>query len=411
MLEFLGFAVLGTGMGVFTGLIPGVHVNNIAPMLVGLAASSVLSPMQAIALIVAMMLTHTFIDYIPSTFLGVPDEGTALSVLPAHRLVHQGRGYEVIRLTALGSLGALMLSAALVGPMLLVIGPAYESINPHMHWLLLAIIMVMFALERSWKSIWWAVMIFLLSGMLGILTLDTNLGASDTMLMPLLGGLFGVSVLLASMKGQGKLPKQRITEEPMSLRSNARSIFAGTSAGALTGIIPGVGPAQGTVLTQLATRSGGTRDFLVGVSGVNTAKALFSFVALYAIGRPRSGAAVAVSQIIDVGANELLLLTGIALFSGGLATILHLYIGKLATKHIHRLPYRAMCITVVASVIGLSLYYSGAVGLLVLATATAIGLLPATVGVKRTHCMGVIILPCILYFAGLKSAVMSAIRL
>lgn len=411
MLEFLGFAVLGTGMGVFTGLIPGVHVNNIAPMLVGLAASSVLSPMQAISLIVAMMLTHTFIDYIPSTFLGVPDEGTALSVLPAHRLVHQGRGYEVIRLTALGSLGALMLSAALVGPMLLVIGPAYESINPHMHWLLLAIIMVMFALERSWKSIWWAVMIFLLSGMLGILTLDTNLGASDTMLMPLLGGLFGVSVLLASMKGQGKLPKQRITEEPMSLRSNARSIFAGTSAGALTGIIPGVGPAQGTVLTQLATRSGGTRDFLVGVSGVNTAKALFSFVALYAIGRPRSGAAVAVSQIIDVGANELLLLTGIALFSGGLATILHLYIGKLATKHIHRLPYRAMCITVVASVIGLSLYYSGAVGLLVLATATAIGLLPATVGVKRTHCMGVIILPCILYFAGLKSAVMSAIRL
>lgn len=411
MLELLAFAALGTGMGVFTGLIPGVHVNNLAPVLVGLAAGSILAPMQAIALIVAMMLTHTFIDYIPSTFLGVPEEGTALSVLPAHKLVHEGKGYEVIRLTALGSLGALMLSAALVGPMLLVIGPAYESINPHMHWLLLAIIVVMFALERGWKSIGWAIAIFLLSGMLGVLTLDTNLGAGDAMLMPLLGGLFGMSVLLVSMKGQGKLPEQHITEEPIRLRSNARSICAGTSAGALTGVIPGVGPAQGTVLTQLATRSGGTRDFLVGVSGVNTAKALFSFVALYAIGRPRSGAAVAVGEIIDVGANELLLLIGIALFAGGLATILHLHIGKLATKHIHRLPYRAMCIAVMVGVTGLSFYYAGLVGLLVLATATAIGLLPAAVGVKRTHCMGVIILPCILYFAGLKEGVLSALGL
>jgi len=411
MLELLAFATLGVGMGVFTGLIPGVHVNNLTPMLVGLAAGSVLAPMNAIALIVAMMLTHTFIDYIPSTFLGVPEEDTALTVLPAHRMVLEGKGYEAVRLTALGSLGALMLSAALVGPLLLVIGPAYESINPHMHWLLLGIIAAMIVLERKPKAMLWAVVIFLLSGFLGVLALDTNLGVGDGMLMPLLGGLFGMSVLLVSMKGPGSLPKQHITEEPIEIRSSVKSVCTGTSAGMLTGIIPGVGPAQGTVLTQVATRSGGTRDFLVGVSGVNTAKALLSFVALYAIGRPRSGAAVAVGEIINVGANELLLLIGIALFAGGLATIIHLRLGKLAAKHIQRLPYRTMCVVVMVSIVGISFYYAGLIGLLVLATATAIGLLPTAVGVKRTHCMGVIMLPCILYFAGLKGGLLSALGL
>lgn len=137
MIEYLGFAVLGIGLGTFTGLIPGVHVNNIAPLMVGLTAGSALDPYQGTSLIVAMMITHTFLDFIPSTFLGVPNKDTALSVLPAHKFVLKGKGYEVIKLTALGSLGALLLSAGLAGSMTPVIGSVYESINPHMHWLLL----------------------------------------------------------------------------------------------------------------------------------------------------------------------------------------------------------------------------------------------------------------------------------
>ncbi|KXB09468.1 hypothetical protein AKJ35_00800 [candidate division MSBL1 archaeon SCGC-AAA833F18] len=64
-----------------------------------------------------------------------------------------------------------------------------------------------------------------------------------------------------------------------------------------------------------------------------------------------------------------------------------------------------------ASIIVFSIYYAGVWGIPILATATAIGLLPAAVGVKRTHCMGVIILPCILYFAGLKDVVLAALGL
>jgi len=411
MFDVLAFTALGVALGIFTGFLPGIHVNNLTPMLLALAVGSAFAPMTLAAAIVAMTITNTFISYIPATFLGAPEPGTELSVLPAHRLLMQGKGYEAIKLTAIGCFGGLLLSAALIWPMLLFIGPAYSAIRPQMHFLLAAVVIVMVALEKSKAGIFWAVAIFLLSGFLGLLSLDTNLIRGDVALMPLLSGLFGVSTLLLSLGNTGSMPEQRIDDGPLEMRRDLKPLFAGTAAGALTGIIPGIGPSQGTVLAQLATRSGGTREFIVSVSGVNTAKALFSFVALYAIGRARSGAAVAVEQLMEVGFKELVFLVGVALFVGGIAVILHMKLGRFAARNIGRLPYRATCIAVIASIVGLTIYYSGLIGLLILATATAIGILPAVVNVKRTHAMGVIMLPCILYFAGLKGSVLAALGL
>ena len=408
MLDLLAYTLAGIGLGMVTGLIPGLHVNNLTPFFVSLAAGA---STNIAVLVVAMSITNVFISYIPSTFLGVPEEGTELSVLPAHRLLLEGRGYHAIRLTAIGCLGGLLLSTAILLPFLVVITPAYDLICPQMHWLLISVVVVMIALERSWKGRTYAAGIFLLSGMLGLLTLDTNIMLGDAALMPLLSGLFGVSVLLPSITGCSSLPEQNIDDDSIDLRSSARPLCAGTAAGAITGVIPSIGPSQGTVMAQLATRSSGAEEFLVSVSSVNTSKALFSFVALYAIGRARSGAAIAVGEIMDFGGTALVLLVGVALLSGGIAAVLHLKIGKLAARYMDRFPYRALGIAVLIFMIAMTIYYAGISWLLVLATATAIGLLPATVRVKRTHAMGVIMVPCIAYFAGIKGGLLAALGL
>lgn len=412
MLEILAYVCIGLAGGVFTGLIPSIHVNNLTPILVGIALSSNSSPIYMCVAIVAMMMTHTIISYIPSTFLGAPEEGTALSVLPAHKLLLEGRGYEAIRLTAFGCLGALILSAGLILPLNLFLNKTYEIIQPQMHWILISVVAIMIALEKSLTGILCAMAIFLLSGLLGILALDASLLQGETALMPLLSGLFGISVLLTSIMQKSSIPKQDVDENsPIEFRSKVKALITGTGAGILTGIIPGIGPSQGTVLTQIVTRSEDSRDFLIAVSGVNMSKALFSFVALMAIGKPRSGAAVAVGELIKVGPEELVILVGSALVASGLAAIVHLKLGKIAAKHMGKLPYRKMCVAVIASIVVLSAYLCGIVGIVVLFTATAIGLLPAATRVRRTHCMGCIILPCILFFAGLKGAVLSLLGL
>ncbi len=407
-MEVLAFALAGVGLGVVTGLIPGLHVNNLTPFLVALAAGA--SAGMA-ALIVAMSIANVFINYIPSTFLGAPEEGTELSVLPAHRLLLEGRGYQVIKLTAIGCLGGLIISSALAMPFMMVITPAYELIQPHMHWILAAIVAAMILLERSWKKATWATALFLASGLLGLLTLDTNLLPADTALMPLLSGLFGVSVLLPSLTSCGSLPEQHFDEEPVSLRSSAKSLCAGTIAGTVTGVIPSIGPSQGTVMAQLATGSSGTEEFLVAVSSVNTSKAIFSFIAIFAIGKARSGAAIAVGEILGSGSIGPLLVIGVVLLAGGITAIVHLKLGKLAARHMGRFPYRGMCAAVLVFMIALTFYCSGLTGILVLATATALGMLPAAANVKRTHSMGVITLPCILFFAGAKDLVLGSLGL
>jgi len=403
----IAWMLFGVILGVITGLIPGLHVNNLTPAFVMLAGGS--GSIEIASLIVAMSITNVFVSYIPSTYLGVPEEGTELSVLPAHRLLLEGRGHYAVKLTVFGCLGGLLVSAVILFPFLMLVKPAYGAIKPNMHWLLLSVVAVMIATERSPEKVVWACLIFLLSGFLGLVALDGKILKSEAALMPLLSGLFGASVLLPSIASDCRLPKQKIgSEEPKQV---GKPILTGTIAGAVTGIIPGIGPSQGTVLAQLACGGDGTENFLTTVSSVNTSKALLSFAALYAIGRGRSGAAVAVGQILIIGTSELLVMVGVSLFAGGIAALLTLKLSKAMAKGISKVPYRKMCVAVLALVTALVFFYSGLVGLLVFAVATSVGVLPALVSVKRTHAMGVIILPCILFFAGAKDTVLAAIGL
>ncbi|NOZ59643.1 MAG: hypothetical protein GXO66_08755, partial [Euryarchaeota archaeon] len=102
------FALLGCACGVFTGLVPGLHVNNVVVILVS-ASALLLERFELwslLSFIVALSVTHSFVNYVPAIFLGAPQEDNVLATLPGHRLLQEGRGYEAVRLTVLGGLGA-----------------------------------------------------------------------------------------------------------------------------------------------------------------------------------------------------------------------------------------------------------------------------------------------------------------
>jgi len=47
-------------------------------------------PVVLVVFIIAMSVTHTFLDALPAIFLGAPDADQVLNVLPGHRLLLQG---------------------------------------------------------------------------------------------------------------------------------------------------------------------------------------------------------------------------------------------------------------------------------------------------------------------------------
>ena len=100
----LGCAI-GILLGTVSGLVPGFHSNTLASVLLSLQGLLValLGPEGLAAALFSSLVTHTFIDSIPSTYLGIPDPDNALSVLPAHALCLEGLGEEAVRVAALGS--------------------------------------------------------------------------------------------------------------------------------------------------------------------------------------------------------------------------------------------------------------------------------------------------------------------
>src|SRR3989338_7903949 len=127
--ELLIAILIGCFFGIITGLTPGVHVNLVAVLLVSLSGYFLgfTSPIVLCTFIVALAVTHTFLDAIPSIFLGAPDADMALNVLPGHRMLLQGMGYEAVKLTVVGSLMALIFTVILI-PFALPFVPAIHKL-------------------------------------------------------------------------------------------------------------------------------------------------------------------------------------------------------------------------------------------------------------------------------------------
>ena len=124
MMELFIVFLLGTFIGCFCGFVPGLHPNSTIPVV--FAFSFLFQPIEAAVILVSAGVANSFVSFIPAIFLGAPEAGSALSVLPGHRLLMQGRGFEAVRLTVIGGMGAMFL-AVLMLPLFSVYLP-YEKL-------------------------------------------------------------------------------------------------------------------------------------------------------------------------------------------------------------------------------------------------------------------------------------------
>jgi putative membrane protein len=408
---------LGFFLGLCSGLTPGLHTNNFAALMLALSPAFIemgFHPFDLAAAILAASIAHTFLDIIPSIFIGAPDADTALAVLPGHQMMLDGRGIEAVRLSALGSASSILVALALIVPLSLLFGTFYETFMDHVAIVLLAIAALMILTERGrvvegqgslvhLKYKIFAVVLFLTSGYLGLFAFGhqdlarSPWGFRPEVLLPLLGGLFGASVLLLSLASKSEIPAQRNAGFDLPARTIGRSAFLGGLAGSVVAWVPGVTPAVATVVTRLGSQ-GSDREFLVSVSGVNTANALFTLVALLVVGRARSGAAVAVEELVDMDGRILLMMVTIVLFVSILSYFATLSAGRVAARMVRRLNYRMICISVLAFLTVLTFCFAGPFGLFLYFISTVVGLVAPFAGIRKTHAMGVLMVPLLDYY-------------
>lgn len=396
-LSVLFATVVGIILGTFTGLIPGVHTNLITVIMLSLVPflSNYVSLLFLTIIIISMAITNTFLNAIPAIFLGAPNEDTILSVLPGHRLLLQGRGYEAVMLTVIGSLASLILVLALFPLFALIMKIIYESIKNYIAYILIAAAAFLILREKSSRV--WAFFIFFLAGILGLATL--NLPNLKEPLFPLLSGLFGTSLLITSINQNAKIPKQSISTPVISSSLGYKATFTATFIGSLASFLPGLGPSQAAILGSQITKNLGDKGFLILVGGLNTVNITLSLLTLYILNKARNGAVLAVSRILEIyNYNHLILFIGCTLLSAGVSTILAAKLTKYFSILIEKINYKILCLSIILFIVILVTIISGPLGFLILVVSTFVGMLPTFRNIGKNHLMGCLLLPVILYF-------------
>lgn len=397
LLEVIVAIIIGCLFGIVTGLVPGIHINLVSVLALSLSPLlfQITTPLIVSVFIIAMAITHTFLDTIPSIFLGAPQEDTALSVLPGHKLLLQGRGYEAVMLTLIGSLFSLILIIILSPLIAIIISKIYPFLSKIMGYLLITVCIILILKEPRSKS--WALIVFLLSGVLGIATLTMpNLKSP---LFPLLSGLFGTSMLTTSLLQKVNIPKQKIGEINVDKKTATKAISSSLVSGGLCSFLPGLGPSQAAILGSQFTKNLKSEGFLILVGGLSTINMVLSILGLYVIDKARNGAIVVVSELLgEFNMSHLILFFGVAMVAAGIATFLTIIFSKLFSNIMSKVNYNALCVSVICLITILVALMSGPIGLLILVVSTALGIVPVEANIGRNHLMGCLLLPVILYF-------------
>ena len=375
----LGEFLLGVLAGTITGATPGLHVNTVASMVYAL---NKFKGFGFVIFVYTMGLIHTFLDPIPSTFFGVPDEDTLLSVLPAHKLVLKGRALEVINISLKASSLAVIF-AFLFLPLYFILAPQYNPKIGKCFILFLTILLVL--TEKGIKKVV-ALFVFLISGVLGILIDYLPLREPY---FHVFVGLFGIPTILYSLyKDSDTIQLGRDTIE-MKTSSLVGFSLLGTFLGMFASLLPAFTSSQAALMGSFISKD--ERSFLTISFSVNTANFFFSLFNFYITGRARNGImAVIRDSYYNLSSKEMLILILLSISAVSFVNIYGLKLAKIFGILVSSVNYRILNLFVMMFMVSLSFYFDGWIGVLVLMTASLIGLFPLLLGVKRTNCMGVL---------------------
>ena len=454
LLSVLASAVAGTIVGFAAGLVPGLHMNNIAATLTAYAGGAIgvftilgngLRPGEAAlaisCFVSAALVAHLFAEAVTSSYVGIPS-ADVISVLPAHRLAKAGYGGIAVTASADGSLAGVLISVIVLVPMCLLMGEPvglYTLVRGAMAMFIIFFSIVLLASEglpfRAKAQridpilrILKAISVFLTAGVLGTIVLRTDYYAcalpdfpwmpggyvlKSSLLLPMFAGLFGVSGLMLSL-GSSPVTDVKSTGIVTHHSPSPRDFVTTLLGGFVVGWMPGMTSGSAvTLCSPFAKEVGGGGDisssirFIWLYSAISSSGAVFAVGALFTILRARSGSMDAVlfflgSENISKGFSSNVLPMMSIVLSMLVASLLSNSILRWLSSRLARLRAvlcsKALALGSLVFVCALSLALTGTRGAILMVTATTLGLIPPLAGIRRIQLMGCLLVPIAITF-------------
>ncbi len=385
------WVIAGCILGATTGLLPGIHVNTVSLIAVSLFEAN---SAEVAAMIAAMAIVHSFTDFVPSIMVGIPDNESYLSLLPGHRMAAKGKALLAVKLTVLGGMIGGIIAIAIAPFFFLFLGKTEEIIARIVPIALALVLLAMVFSEKNKKA---AISVVCLSAVLGITVLDTKLQLKEPLFL-LITGFFGTSGLLHSMNAKQSERKQETKKTDFFAKKILSGSIIGVASGMIVAILPSIGASQAAFIVKSLAGKITTYKYLVVLGAISCSNAIFAFFALFAIGKTRSGTAAAISRAIEGGEQELVLIVAAIITAIGIGALITIIAAETAAKNLEKADRKKTSIAAIFFLLFLGFAFSGTAGIIVIGTATAIGLAALHSGIKRTACMSFLIVPTLIFY-------------
>lgn len=413
ILFILYMSIAGACIGTISGLVPGIHVNTLAalmltfyPDLERLLSTFIPSdnvPVCVASCVISASVVHSFVDFVPSVFIGAPDPDDVLSMLPGHRLFSEGRGMVAVRSAAIGSAVGACASIAIAVPMqyLLIIGLGEYLDGLTVAVLSIVLLMMIFSESNIDRGLW-ALAIVFLSGFLGYFCMNTDIPCrglfnNGNILFPLLTGLFGIPALLQSLRRTESAEQTDGERYPIGPIPGIKGVMTGC----ITGWFPGITATAGAIVSGTVTPEREPEGFISMVASIGTASAVMMLVTMSVSGKGRSGTMLVIKDILGdsvigfMNGSFLLLLLSVAI-AALLGYELTIFSGKMMSSLVSRMDIAGVNRFSIVLMISLVSLMTGPFGLAVLTVSTIMGFLPIYADVSRVHLTGCLMIPALL---------------
>lgn len=387
--------LIGVLLGAIAGLLPGLHPNTISQLLSSLNYSDPL--IFAIAIIVSAAVNN-MVALLPAIFLFIPDSDSVLSILPAQRLVLQGKGKIAVLVCALAAALTLFFLLFLLPISYLILPFLYSIVKPFTA-LILIIASLFFIFSEEKENRFKSLFIFLLSGFFGVLLLLSNLSGliADNTLFIVFIGFFALSSIFLSLGRKSLIPQQEQREYKLEFgKMFLLTVLFSTFIGALADLFPAINsPAQlATFISPLANTP---VTFLAATTSITVSHYANSIVAFDRIGKARTGTLINVGELVkNIDFNTTILFVVFYFIGTAIGIILLLILSDYAINLVNNIDQKMINIFILFFLISTVILSSGLFGFIICLISTAIGLLPPLLGVRRTHLMAFLIFPSIL---------------
>ena len=416
LLMIFYMCLMGAAMGTFSGLIPGIHVNTLAMLLLTFSVPLLdavsgfvpegTAPLMLACCVMSAAVVHAAVSFVPSAFIGIPDTDSVMSVLPAHRMVLDGEGMIAVRCAAIGSLVGAFTSVVLAVPLYLLLqnglGDYLDSITVGV--LVIVLSMMVLGEEGPYRPL--AAAVIAASGIAGVvcmtdlLPMENPLGMEPETMFPLLTGLFGIPSLI--WHSGVPIPFQYDTEQhPVSPLPGIKGVLTG----GLTGWFPGITSTAGAMVAGRIFGNNGPREFISMVASIGTASTVFAFITLSLTGKERSGTMSVINSLVgdadlSLGSEVFLSMMAAICMASVIAYFVTVVSGRWMGSVAGNIDTRRFNRAVLVLMVVLTYVFCGYWGLVILAACTLIGMVPLLFGLHRISLTGCLMVPVLLFRLG-----------